>query len=134
MESKPEVQADAPAAEAVEAPKGNLKPEITIEDFMKLDLRIVKIVDAQPVEGADKLIQVTADIGEGVTKNIFAGMKSAYQPEDLIGRQVLALVNLKPRKMRFGMSEGMMLAAGPGGSDIFLLTPDEGAAAGMNVN
>ncbi|MEC8009927.1 MAG: methionine--tRNA ligase [Pseudomonadota bacterium] len=134
MESKPEVKAEAPATEAVEAPKGNLKPEITIEDFMKLDLRIVKIVDAQPVEGADKLIQVTADIGEGVTKNIFAGMKSAYQPEDLIGRQVLALVNLKPRKMRFGMSEGMMLAAGPGGSDIFLLTPDEGAAAGMNVN
>ncbi len=109
-----------------------LKAEIEYDDFDKCDFRIAKIVDAQHVEGADKLLQLTLDIG-GETRNVFAGIKSAYPPEDLIGRLTVMVANLKPRKMRFGMSEGMVLAAGPGGKDLFILNPDEGAAPGMRV-
>ena len=109
-----------------------LKPEIEYGDFDKCDFRIARIVNAQHVEGADKLLQLTLDIG-GETRNVFAGIKSAYQPEDLIGKLTVMVANLKPRKMRFGMSEGMVLAAGPGGSDLFVLTPDSGATAGMRV-
>ncbi|NVK10511.1 MAG: methionine--tRNA ligase [Gammaproteobacteria bacterium] len=105
---------------------------IEFDDFAKVDLRIALIVDAQPVKGADKLLQVTLDIG-GETRNVFAGIKSAYQPEDLIGKLTLMVANLAPRKMRFGVSEGMIAAAGPGGSDIFLLSPDSGAKPGMRV-
>lgn len=123
---------DAPETEI--ANPANLKPEIKIDDFMKLDLRVVTIVDAKAVEGSDKLIQTTVDIGHNVTRTIFAGMKSAYTPESMIGRKVLALVNLKPRKMRFGTSEGMLLGAGPGEKEIFLLSPDEGAVTGMHVS
>jgi methionyl-tRNA synthetase len=86
------------------------------------------------VQGADKLLQLTLDIGEETTRNVFAGIKSAYpDPEKLIGRQTVMVANLAPRKMKFGMSEGMVLAAGPGGSDIFILSPDDGAAPGMKV-
>jgi len=116
-----------------ELEQAQVKPEITIEDFIGLDLRVVTIVDAQAVEGSDKMIKTTVDIGQNVTRTIFAGMKTAYQPEDMIGRKVLALVNLKPRKMRFGTSEGMLLGAGPGDKDIFLLAPDAGATTGMGV-
>ena len=105
---------------------------IEIDDFSKLDFRIARIVDAQPVEGADKLLQLTLDIGLE-QRNVFAGIKSAYNPEDLVGRHTVMIANLKPRKMRFGMSEGMVLAAGPGGSDLFVLSPDEGATPGMRV-
>lgn len=105
---------------------------ITFDDFAKLDLRIAKIINAEPIEGADKLLQLTVDIGDE-TRNIFAGIKSAYSPEDLIGRLTLVVANLQPRKMRFGMSEGMVLAAGPGGKDIWLLSPDPGAVPGMRV-
>ncbi|MCD2450291.1 methionine--tRNA ligase [Methylicorpusculum oleiharenae] len=105
---------------------------ITFDDFAKLDLRIAKIINAEPIEGADKLLQLTVDIGDE-TRNIFAGIKSAYSPEDLIGRLTLVVANLEPRKMRFGMSEGMVLAAGPGGKDIWLLSPDQGAVPGMRV-
>lgn len=105
---------------------------ISIDDFMKIDLRIAKIVKAEHVEGADKLIQLTLDIGND-RRNVFAGIKSAYAPEDLEGKLTVMVANLAPRKMRFGLSEGMVLAAGPGGKDLFILEPHEGATPGMRV-
>jgi methionyl-tRNA synthetase len=109
--------------------------EITIDDFLKVDLRVAKIVAATAVEGADKLLQLTLDFGDDIgQRNVFAGIKAAYEnPDDLIGKQTVAVANLKPRKMKFGMSEGMVLAAGPGGSDLFLLSPDAGAKPGMKI-
>ena len=105
---------------------------IEFDDFAKLDLRVAKIIKAEHVEGADKLLQLTVDIGDE-TRNIFAGIKAAYAPEDLEGKLTVVIANLKPRKMRFGLSEGMVLAAGPGGKDIWILNPDEGAEAGMRI-
>lgn len=110
----------------------NEKTYINIEDFGKIDLRIAKILEANHVEGADKLLQLKVDVGDG-ERQIFAGIKSAYQPENLIGRHVIVVANLAPRKMRFGLSEGMVLAAGPGGNELWLVSPDEGAKAGMKV-
>ncbi len=121
-------QAIANANSSVEA----IKPEIEIDDFNKVDLRVAIITDAQKVDGADKLVQLTLDIGIE-TRTVFAGIKAAYTPESLIGRRTVMVANLKPRKMRFGVSSGMVLAAGPGGSDIFILTPDDGAEPGMRV-
>ncbi len=109
-----------------------ISDEISFEEFAKVDLRIATIVAADHVEGADKLLQLTLDLG-GEQRNVFAGIKSAYDPSTLIGRQTVMVANLKPRKMRFGNSEGMVLAAGPGGSDLFILSPDDGAQAGMRV-
>jgi len=106
--------------------------EIEFEDFAKIDLRIAKIVKAEHVEKADKLLQLTLDIGDE-TRNVFAGIKTAYAPEDLEGKLTVMVANLKPRKMRFGMSEGMVLAAGPGGKDLWILNPDDGAQPGMKV-
>ena len=105
---------------------------VEFPDFAKVDLRVVRIVAAEQVEGADKLLQLTLDLG-GETRNVFAGIKSAYAPESLPGRLTVMVANLAPRKMRFGLSEGMVLAAGPGGKDIFLLSPDSGAEPGMRV-
>jgi methionyl-tRNA synthetase len=105
---------------------------ITIDDFMKVDLRIARIDKAEAVEGADKLLALTLDVG-GEPRQVFAGIKAAYTAEELVGRHVVVVANLKPRKMRFGVSEGMVLAAGPGGEDIFLLSPDSGAESGMRV-
>lgn len=109
-----------------------ISDEISFDDFVKLDLRIARIARAEHVEGADKLLQLTLDLG-GETRNVFAGIKSAYNPEDLEGRLTVMVANLAPRKMRFGISEGMVLAAGPGGSDLFILAPDQGAEPGMRV-
>ena len=120
------------ASESERKPYLDLADEITIEDFLKVDLRIAKIINAEVVPEADKLIQLTLDIG-GEIRNVFAGIKSAYEPADLIGRHTVMAANLKPRKMRFGVSEGMVLAAGPGGTDLFILSPDEGAVPGMRV-
>ncbi|PHS70374.1 MAG: methionine--tRNA ligase [Methylophaga sp.] len=106
--------------------------EISFDDFAKIDLRIAKIVNAEHVEGANKLLQLTLDIGND-KKQVFAGIKSAYAPEDLVGKMTVMVANLAPRKMRFGLSEGMVLAAGPGGKDLFILNPDEGAKPGMRV-
>jgi methionyl-tRNA synthetase len=106
--------------------------EISFDDFAKIDLRIAKIVKAEHVEGADKLLQLTLDLG-GETRNVFAGIKSAYKPEYLEGKLTVMVANLAPRKMRFGLSEGMVLAAGPGGKDLFILHPEDGATAGMKV-
>jgi len=110
----------------------DLEDEIDIDAFKAVDLRVAKIVKAEAVEGADKLLQLTLDIG-GEQRNVFAGIKSAYEPADLEGRLTVMVANLKPRKMRFGVSEGMVLAAGPGGEDIYILSPDEGAVPGMRV-
>jgi methionyl-tRNA synthetase len=105
---------------------------INYDEFAKIDLRIAKIVKAETVEKADKLLQLTLDIG-GETRNVFAGIKSAYAPEDLEGKYTVMVANLAPRKMRFGVSEGMVLAAGPGGKDLYILEPHEGALPGMKV-
>ncbi|MFK7889310.1 MAG: methionine--tRNA ligase [Granulosicoccus sp.] len=109
-----------------------VKPEIDITDFEKIDLRVALISDAKAVEGADKLVELTLDIG-CEQRTVFAGIKSAYDPADLVGRHTVMVANLKPRKMRFGISSGMVLAAGPGGSDLFILSPDSGAEPGMRV-
>ncbi|MED5602644.1 methionine--tRNA ligase [Alloalcanivorax sp.] len=126
-----------PAASAGEAAAQDTPEEeddtITIDDFLKVKLRAARIAKAAPVEGADKLLQLTLDVGELGERNVFAGIKSKYRPEDLEGRMVVLVANLAPRKMKFGVSEGMVLAAGPGGDDIFLLSPDDGAQPGMEV-
>ena len=108
-----------------------ISPTVTIEDFAKVDLRVVRIVTAEAVTGADKLVRLELDLG-GETRQVFAGIKSAYAPEDLQGRLTVMVANLAPRKMRFGVSEGMVLAAG-GGGGIYLLGPDSGAEPGMRV-
>ncbi|ANJ66450.1 methionine--tRNA ligase [Halothiobacillus diazotrophicus] len=126
---------DAAAGDAAK-PATTIDPiaeEIGIEQFAAVDLRIARIVSAEHVEGADKLLRLQLDIGGGQTRQVFAGIKSAYAPEDLVGRHTVMVANLKPRKMKFGMSEGMVLAAGPGGKDLFILNPDEGAQPGMRV-
>jgi methionyl-tRNA synthetase len=128
---------EAPAA-AVPTPGGEaLAPEIGIADFTKIDLRLAKIVNAEPVEGSDKLLRLTLDVGEGKTRNVFSGIKSAYQPEDLIGKMTVVVANLAPRKMKFGVSEGMVLAAShadekahPG---LYVLEPWPGAVPGLRV-
>ncbi len=114
-----------------QAPGLELEAEITIDDFLKVDLRIARIVTAEHVEEADKLLRLTLDIG-GESRTVFAGIKNAYDPAELAGRHVVVVANLKPRKMRFGVSEGMVLAAGDD-SGLYLLSPDEGAAAGTRV-
>lgn len=122
----------APAADSAESAIEPIGETINIDDFAKLDLRVARIINAEHVEGADKLVKLQLDLGNE-QRQVFAGIKSAYQPEQLIGRLTVMVANLAPRKMRFGMSEGMVMAAGPGGSDIFLLTPDDGATPGMRV-
>ncbi|WP_124949037.1 methionine--tRNA ligase [Sulfuriferula thiophila] len=106
---------------------------ISIDDFTKIDLRVAKIVNAEHVEGADKLIRLTLDIGEGTTRNVFAGIKSAYDPATLIGRMTVMVANLAPRKMKFGLSEGMVLAASGDTPGLYILSPDDGATPGMRV-
>ncbi len=134
-EVAPPAPAPPAAPVAVAAPVKPAEPgaaEITVEEFAKIDLRIARIAKAATVEGADKLLQLTLDLGDG-ERTVFAGIRSAYAPEALVGRLTVVVANLKPRKMRFGTSEGMVLAAGPGGQDIFLLSPDTGAQPGMKV-
>ena len=116
-----------------ETPAAADNDHIAFEDFARVDLRIARIARAAHVEGADKLLQLTLDLGDLGQRNVFASIKSAYAPEDLEGRLTVMVANLAPRKMRFGVSEGMVLAAGPGGEDLFILSPDEGAAPGMKV-
>ena len=105
---------------------------ISFDDFARLDLRVARIARAEAVPEADKLLRLTLDLG-GETRNVFAGIKSAYRPEDLEGRLTVMVANLAPRKMRFGVSEGMVLAAGPGGKELFILEPHQGARPGMRV-
>src|SRR5205085_8731663 len=140
-----EPPADAPAAEAASAesdaesgPGGEIIAEtIAIGDFSKIDLRIAKIVDAALVEGSDKLLRLTLDVGEAKPRTVFSGIKSAYTPEQLVGKFTVMVANLAPRKMKFGVSEGMVLAAShadekanPG---LYILEPWPGATPGLRV-
>ena len=121
-----------------------IAPIITIDDFTKIDLRIALIVNCEAVEGSTKLLRLTLDVGEGtdpqgnpITRNVFSGIASAYQPEDLIGKHTVMVANLAPRKMKFGVSEGMVLAASHGDEKanpgIYVLNPWPGATPGMRV-
>jgi len=148
LEPPTEAKPDAPAkaASAGEAPEFKLEPieppkppvilpvgdTISIDDFAKIDLRIARIVDAELVPDADKLLKLTLDIGLAEARTVFAGIRSVYTPKDLIGRLTVTVANLAPRKMRFGESQGMVLAAGDG-SSIYLLAPDSGAMPGMRI-
>ena len=134
-------KAEAPA-EASSAETGGtdylaaepLAEECTIDDFMKVDLRVAEVLEAESVEGADKLLKLKLSLGGGHERQVFAGMKKVYAPESLVGRKVVCCANLKPRKMRFGVSEGMVLAAGAGEPDIYILSADDGARPGMRVH
>ncbi len=111
-----------------------LSDEISIEDFAKVDLRVARVISAEQVPEANKLLKLQLSLGGDETRQVFAGIKAAYQPEELVGRLVVMVANLKPRKMRFGLSEGMVTAAGPGGSEVFLLSVDSGAQPGQRVH
>lgn len=130
-------KAKAAKKTAKPAPKAqsddDIAPMIQFDDFAKVDLRIAKIISADHVEGADKLLCLQLDIGDDTPRQVFAGIKSAYAPEDLTGKLTVMVANLAPRKMRFGMSEGMVLAAGPGGDELYILEPHAGAQPGMRV-
>jgi len=133
-----EVEAAPPAPQAASAnaeqnAAAPEQPTISIDDFSRVDLRIARIVNAEHVDGADKLLKLTLDLGDGRARTVFAGIKAAYKPEDLVGRLTPIVANLAPRKMRFGLSEGMVLAASGDGPGIFLLAPDSGATPGMRV-
>ena len=134
VEASKEAQA-APAATAKKTqPASKAAATIEFDDFAKVDLRIAEIIAAEHVEGADKLLRLTLNLGpDSGQKQVFAGIKSAYQPEDLVGKLTVMVANLAPRKMRFGVSEGMVLAAGPGDKELFLLEPHAGATPGMQV-
>ncbi|SIQ68325.1 methionine--tRNA ligase [Marinobacterium stanieri] len=132
LAAQPQVQAVKPAAEETELSKEPVADTIEFPDFAKVDLRVAKIAKAEHVEGADKLLRLTLDLG-GETRNVFAGIKSAYKPEDLEGKLTVMVANLAPRKMKFGVSEGMVLAAGPGGEDLWILEPHAGAQPGMRI-
>lgn len=129
----------APAAEPVEVDDGAalaaepLAPECTIDDFTKVDMRVARVVSAEGVEGAKKLLKLRVSLGGGVERTVFAGIKAYYKPEDLVGKLVIICANLAPRKMKFGVSEGMVLAAG-GEDTAFVLSPDSGAKPGMRVH
>jgi methionyl-tRNA synthetase len=141
VEAMVEASKDAQAAEVALPNDSDNAPirdnTIEFDDFAKIDLRIVEIIAAEHVEGADKLLRLTLSLDAQGTptgrRQVLAGIRSAYQPEDLVGKLTVMVANLAPRKMRFGMSEGMVLAAGPGGKDIFLLEPHAGAMPGMQV-
>jgi methionyl-tRNA synthetase len=121
---------DTATLAAATSVEGNL---ISIDDFLRVDLRVAKILTAELIAGADKLLKLRIDVGELGEREIFAGIRAAYEPAALVGRLIVVVANLEPRKMRFGISEGMMLAAGPGGKDIFALSVDSGATPGMRV-
>lgn len=126
----PEPKVRAPGGEAI-------APEVTIDDFSKMDLRVAKVIKCQKVEGSTKLLHFTLDVGEGKTRNVFSGIQSAYKPEDLEGRLIIMIANLAPRKMRFGVSEGMILSASDAddkGLGLFVLSPDSGAVPGMRIH
>lgn len=132
LEEQPEIQPEMLLSQDSPLAQDPIADTISFEDFAKIDLRIARIVKAEHVEKANKLLRLELDLG-GETRQVFAGIKSAYQPEDLVGKLTVMVANLAPRKMRFGMSEGMVLAAGPGGEEIWILEPHEGAQPGMKV-
>ncbi len=111
-----------------------LAPTCTIDDFVKIDLRVARVLTAEEVPEARKLLKLTLSLGGDVQRTVFAGIKAAYDPKELVGRLVVCVANLAPRQMKFGLSEGMVTAAGPGGEEVFLLAIDEGAKPGMRVH
>jgi methionyl-tRNA synthetase len=111
-----------------------LAETVSFDDFAKIDLRVVRVIEAEDVPGAQKLLKLTLGLGGDNRRSVFAGIKGVYQPEDLVGRLVICVANLAPRKMKFGLSEGMIVAAGGGGGEIYLLSPDEGAKPGQRVH
>ncbi|TDR06685.1 methionine--tRNA ligase [Marinomonas communis] len=131
-EAEAQAKEQATAAEETELSKEPIAAEINFDEFAKVDLRIAKIAKAEHVEKANKLLKLTLDLG-GETRTVFSGIKSAYKPEDLEGKLTVMVANLAPRKMKFGLSEGMVLAAGPGGEEIYLLEPHDGAKPGQRV-
>jgi len=133
IEESKETQSSRPAPAAAQTqPVEPFKPECSMEDFAKVDLRIAKVLKVQKVEGADKLLRLQLDVG-GPQKTCMAAMAQAYTPEELTNRTVIYIANLKPRQMRFGLSEGMILAVGTGGKDVHILTADPGAKPGQKV-
>jgi methionyl-tRNA synthetase len=134
LQSVPQASAPQRHAEKQQhaAKEHAVSQEITIDDFNKLDLRVARIARAEQVEGADKLVKLTLDLGDA-TRTVFAGIKAHYSPEQLEGRLAVLVANLAPRKMKFGLSEGMVLAASGDGPGIFLVSPDAGAKPGMRV-
>ncbi|HET8881194.1 MAG TPA: methionine--tRNA ligase subunit beta, partial [Solimonas sp.] len=132
----PKPAATAPAKKAAKSKAATAETApatIGIDDFGKVDLRIARIAAAEHVEGADKLLRLQLDLGALGTRQVFAGIKAAYAPETLVGRLTMCVANLAPRKMKFGMSEGMVLAASDERGGPFLLAPDDGAEPGMKV-
>ncbi|MFZ5891129.1 MAG: methionine--tRNA ligase [Myxococcota bacterium] len=136
-----EASAAAPAA-TTEVPRDDgaalaaepLAAECSIEDFQKVDLRVARVINAEHVPEAKKLLKLTVSLGGDTTRTIFAGIKAAYAPEALIGRLIVVVANLAPRQMKFGLSEGMVVASGPGGSEVFVLSPDSGAKPGQRIH
>jgi methionyl-tRNA synthetase len=129
--SAPAAPVDGPEALAAEP---LVAERITIDEFTKVDLRVARVVEAKEVPKAKKLVQLTLSLGGDERRNVFAGIKSAYKPEQLVGRLVIMVANLEPRQMTFGISEGMVTAAGAGGEEIYLLSPDSGAKPGQRVH
>ncbi len=111
-----------------------LTEQISIDEFAKVDLRVARVLEASEVPEAKKLLKLRLSLGGGVERQVFAGIKAAYKPEELVGRLVVMVANLAPRQMKFGLSEGMVTACGPGGAEVFLLALDEGAVPGMRVH
>jgi methionyl-tRNA synthetase len=111
-----------------------LADEISFDEFAKVDLRIARVIEANHVEGADRLLQLTLSLGGDDRRSVLAGIKQAYEPEQLVGRLVVMVANLAPRTMRFGTSEGMIAAAGPGAAEVFMLSVDDGAQPGQRVH
>jgi methionyl-tRNA synthetase len=131
--SKPSGASSSTAPAAVPGAAGAPAATISIDEFLRTDLRVAQVLEADLIEGAEKLLKLRVDIGELGQRQIIAGVRAAYDPKALIGKMIAVVANLEPRKMRFGTSEGMLLAAGPGGTDIFVLSPDLGALPGMRI-
>ena len=141
-DSKEEVMSQSVTVQAARMDDSNVSlmeeplivEKITVDDFTKIDLRVARVLEASEVEGAKKLLRLKLSLGGDEVRNVFAGIKLAYKPESLVGRLVVCVANLEPRKMKFGISEGMIVAAGHGEADVYLLTPDEGAKPGMRLH
>jgi methionyl-tRNA synthetase len=139
IEESKETQAETPSTQFHDGPEALEKEpltteECTFDEFMKVDMRVARVIEAGDVEGADKLLRLKLSLGGDEIRNVLAGIKGVYKPEDLLGQLVICCANLAPRKMRFGVSEGMVLASGPGGKHIYILHPDSGAQPGMRVH
>lgn len=137
-ESAEETVAPPAAAAPVDGPEPlaaePLQPECSYDDFAKVDFRVARVVTAEELPKAKKLLKLTLSLGGDQRRTVFAGIKSAYKAEDLVGRLVICVANLAPRQMQFGVSEGMVVAAGAGGTEIYLLSPDSGAKPGQRVH